>query len=240
MSLNIGRALQEGIARTLSRAGLLLAVVWFVLGLLNQLAYNSAIAGVLPDVPNQPMATLGPTLPLSPTAAGAVVFVLYLGSFVVVAAALRTFVTEETDTIPTEHFTRNLVLMLVNLIVGGIVYGIAVAIGLVLLIIPGIFIAVSLFFWNVYVIVEDQNFVESFQNSWALTSGNRLMLFVLGVVVVIVVAVVGGIFGVATAVLPGIVGLAFAQIGSAFTSVFAVATAARTYLQLTGAEAAAA
>ena len=248
MSVDIGQAIEEGGRRTIARNGLYFVVIWWVLGVLNGLFGNTVarnvydqFAGAMgPGGPPAGTPPMGPTLGLSAGVAGILSLLVALVVVVVGAAAVRTFVTEETETIPGEHFTHNLGWMLVNLIVGGIVFAVVVGIGFVFLIIPGLFLLVSLFFWNVYVVVEDENFVDAFQDSWALTSGNRIMLFVLGVVVVIVVAVVGGIFGVANAALPGIVGLAIAQIGSAFTSVFAVAAAARTYLQLTEGEAAAA
>lgn len=248
MSLDIGQAIEEGGKRTIARNGLYLVALWWVLGVLNSLFGNTIARNFIdqfrgsmgPGAPPMGSPAMGPTLGLSTGVAWILSFLVGLVVLVVTAAAFRTFVTSDTESLPRERFTRNLPWMLVNLIVGGIIFGIAVGVGLILLIIPGLFILVSLFFWNVYVIVEDQNFVEGFQNSWAATSGNRIMLFVLGVIVVIVTAILGAVFGVANAVLPGIVGLAITQIGSAFGSVFAVATAARTFLQLTEDEGAAA
>ncbi len=245
MSVDIGEAIQEGGSRTITRNGLYFVAIVWVLGVLNALFTNSITRSMMEDIPGAGQGpapfgppTVGPSLGLPPGVAGVLSFVVGLVTVVVSAAAIRTFVTAETETIPGDHFTRNLLWMLVNLIVGGIVFGIAVAIGFVLLVVPGIFLLVSLFFWNLYVVVEDQNFVDGFRNSWALSSGNRIMLFVLGVVVVIVMAVISVIFGVVNAILPGIVGLAIAQIGSAIASVFAIATAARTFVQLRAAESA--
>lgn len=240
MSVDIGQAIEQGGKRTLARNGLYFVVIVWVLGIVNGLVGNTMARNAFQQMPGgmgpgmgPGAGAVGPGLGLSPITAGVLSIVVGLVLAVVGAAALRTFVTEETETIPGEHFTHNLVWMLVNLIVGGIVFGIAVAIGLVLLVIPGLFLLVSLFFWNLYVVVEDQNFIEGFQNSWALTSGNRIMLFVLGVVVVIIGGVVGLIFGAPRFLLPGIIGLAVAQLGSAFGTVFGIATAARTYKQLT-------
>ena len=237
MSLNIGRALQEGIARTISQAGLLLAVAWFVLGLVNQLAYNSALAGVLPDVPNQPMATLGPTLPLSPPVAGAVVFLMYLASFVLVATALRTFVTDETRTVPGEYVTRNLGWMLANYFVGYLVFAVALWVGFLLLVVPGLLLLVSLYFWYVLVAVEDQNFVEAFRNSWSLAVGNRWQLLGLGLIVVVAGAVLYGVLFVVGSVLsPWTTLVAYAVVLAVF-GVFSAATTARAYVQLADVEA---
>jgi len=245
MSLNIGQAIEEGGKRTIARNGLYFVGIIWVLGILNGLVGNTIARNMFEQFPGGmgpgmggmgPGAgtAMGPGLGLPSGVAWVLSIVVGLALAIVGAAALRTFVTGERETLPSEHFTRNLVWMLLNLIIGGIVFGIAVAIGLVLLVIPGLFLLVSLFFWNVYVVVEDQNFIEGFQNSWALTGGNRIMLFVLGVVVVIIAGVVGAIFGVPRAFLPGFLGLAIAQLGSAFGSVFTIATAARTYEQLTG------
>ena len=243
MSVDIGQAVEEGAKRTVARNGLILVAVAWVLGVLNTLFGNTITRGMMEQIPTGPGAgpgagpfgqpTVGPGLGLSPGVAGLLSLVVALLLVVLTAGAVRTFVTEDTETLPGERFTHNLGWMLLNLVVGGIVFGIVVGIGFVLLIIPGLFLLVSLFFWNVFVIVEDENFVEGFSNSWALTKGNRIMLFVLGVVVVIVSAIVGVVFGIPGAFLPGIVSVAVSQIGSAFTTVFGTATLARTYVQLT-------
>lgn len=237
MSVDIGQAIQEGGKRTFARNGLYLVVITWVLSVLSGLFSASVVRGMLQDFPGQgPMAPapMGPSLGLSPAVAGILSLLVSLVGLVVAAATIRTFVTDDTETLPGSRFTRNLVWMVVNLIVGWIVFSIVVGIGFVLLVLPGIFLLVSLFFWNVYVIVEDQNFIEGFQNSWALTRGNRIMLFILGVVVVIIGVVISWIFSVPQLVgLTGWIGLLVSTIGSAFVAVFLQATVARTYVQLT-------
>lgn len=236
MSVNIGQVIQEGGKRTVAKNGLyFIAIIW-ILSVINGLLGNTVARGFMGQFPGE-MApggppAMGPSLGLSPGLAMVLSLVIGLISVVVGAAALRTFVSDVTETIPTEYFTRNIVWMVINLIVGGIVFAIIVGIGFVFLIIPGIFLLVSLFFWNLYVVVEDQNFIEGLQNSWALTKGNRIMLFILGIIVIIITAVLGGVFGVAQVAVGGFVGLAITQLGSAIGTVFGVATAARTYNQL--------
>lgn len=238
MSLNIGRALQEGIARTVARNGLLLVAVMGVIGAVNTLAYNSAMASVFSDLPDGPAAMLGPTLPISPTVAGVATAVLYLATFVLTAVALRTFVTDETRRIPREYVTRNLGWFLVNYVVGYVVFLVAVVIGSALLFVPGIFLLVSLYFWFVLVAVEDQNFVAAFRNSWSLTRGHRWSLLGLGLTVMVVGMVVYGVlFGVALVTPPTIVLLVYAIVGAAL-GVFVFATTARAYVQLTEEDAA--
>ena len=121
----------------------------------------------------------------------------------------------------------------VNFIVGGIVFGIAVAFGFLVLIIPGIFLLVALAFWTVFVAVEDQNFVESFRSSWGLTRGHRLKLLLLGIVVVLASAIVGSLSGIATTGSESI-GFVLVQAGSALMGVFSTAVLAATYTEITG------
>lgn len=237
MSVNIGQVIQEGGKRTVAKNGLYFVAIIWILSVINGLLGNTVARNLMGQFPGEMgpggPPGMGPSLGLSPGIAIGLSLVISLILVIVGAAAIRTFVSAETNTIPTENFTRNLLWMLINLIIGGIVFGIIVGIGFVLLVIPGIFLLVSLFFWNLYVVVEDQNFIEGLQNSWALTKGNRIMLFFLGVIVIIITAVLSGIFGVPQVFVGGFVGLAIAQLGSALGTVFTVATAARTYNQLT-------
>lgn len=251
MSVDIGRAIEEGGKRTIAKNGLYLVAIAWVLGVLSTLFGNSAARGMMeqlrqfqgsnapPGMPFGPDA-MGPTLGLSPGVAWLLSIAVSLLGIVVVGAAFRTFVTEDTETLPAERFTRRVGWMWINLLVGWIVFWIAVSIGLVLLVVPGLFLLVSLLFFGVYVAAEDQNFIEGFQNSWALTRGNRLMLFLTGVVVVIVAIVVSWLFGLPQFALGGTIGLLISQVGSAFALVFMLATIARTYEQLEAAEPAAA
>ena len=246
MALDIGDAVRTGVNRTIARNGLLFVAVFFVLGAVNVLTTASMMRGFIPQQgfggmgPTGPMGQMGPaagpSLGLSPAVAGLVGLIVGIASVFVTIAAIRTFVSDETEAIPEEHFTHNALWAFLNVVVGGIVFGIIVAIGLILLIIPGLFLLVSLFFWNVFVVVEDRNFIDGFRESWSLTDGHRLRLFLLGVVVVVVTVVVGAIFGI-PAVIGGYVGMIVTQVGSALTTVFSVATVAAAYNQLTAGEA---
>ncbi|MFB9809485.1 hypothetical protein ACFFQF_32425 [Haladaptatus pallidirubidus] len=124
----------------------------------------------------------------------------------------------------------------INFVIGGIIFGIIVALGFVALIVPGIFLLVTLAFWTVYVAVEDQNFIKAFRSSWGLTRGYRLNLFVLGVTVTLLILLVNLVFGLgnlASGSLVGdIVALVFAQVASAITTVFSTAVLATAYTEL--------
>lgn len=245
MSVDIGRAIEEGGRRTLARNGLYLVAITWVLGVLNSLFGNTVARGMFQQIPQgsvppgMPFSpdVVGPTLGLPTGVASLLSFVAGLVGIAVVGLAFRTFASEDTETLPGDRLTRNLGWMWINLLVGWIVFWIVVVIGLVFVVIPGLFLLTALFFWGVHVAVEDENFVSGFQRSWELTRGNRFWLFVLGVVVVIIAAIVTAIFGFAD-VAGGWIGLLVGQLGSAFAGVFILATAARTYVQLTAEESA--
>ena len=235
MSLDIEQALREGYERTIAPNGVILAGVFFVLSGINAVA----AAGAGPRYPAMRFGMFGrpstpiiwPELPIP--LAGLLSLLASLGTIAVAIAALRTFVTDETETLPEDHFRRRIGWAFLNFLVGAVVFGITVGVGFVLLVIPGIFLLVSLIFWEVVVAVEDENFVESFRRSWQLAQGNRWQLFGLGFVVLLVTLVVNAAFSVPGALVGGFGGVLFAQAGSAVTTVFGSAVLARSYCQLT-------
>ena len=221
MTLDVIGVLQEGIERTVARNGLLFIGLLFALGVLNTL-----VAIPLGGAPGT-----GPPAEGAPFVAAAVGLLASLASVILFIAALRTFVSDETERIPRKYATRNLVWALLNLVIGGIVFTIGVFLGLVALVVPGLFLLVSLFFWNVFVVVEDENFIEGFQRSWGLTKGDRLQLFGLGVLVFLIALAVELVFGIPALIDP-LVGAIFTQAGSAITTVFIIATIAAAYNRL--------
>lgn len=243
MPFSITAALQEGLERLFSRLGATFAGILFVFGILNAVFSATMAARFVGRPMGGPAPGMGPgmgpgtsmvpTVGLPWPVAAVFTLVLWIASAIVGIAALRAFVGDVDTSVDATLFTRNIGWVLVNIVVGGVVFGLAVAIGLVLLVVPGLFLLVSLIFWSLYVAVEDTSFVEGFRRSWALTSGHRIRLFGLGVVVLLIVGVVSGLFSTPARVgAPGIGALVVAQIGSAVTSVFTSATLARAWVQL--------
>jgi hypothetical protein len=233
MTLDIGGLLREGFERTTARNGLILVAITYALGIPGAVISGS-INQQFEAAAGPGAGSAGATMPELPL--GLIVLtslVVGLLSVIVTVGAVRTFATDDTETLPIDRFTDNLGWVLLNMIVGGIVFGVLVGIGFVLFIIPGLFLLVALFFWQYYVILEGDSFVDGFQSSWEATSGQRFQLFGLGVVVVIISAVVGFVFGLPAAFVPGPAGTLVQQIGSAFTQTFTLATGARTYVALT-------
>lgn len=232
MSVAIGRMLSEGVERTVSRNGLLLAAIFYAVSLPS--AVVSGGVNRQAGMGTQPTMGSPPEVGLPFGLAAGLALVLSLASLVVTVGAMRTFVSENRETLDADDFTDDLPLVVVNLVVGGFLFGLAVGLGTLLLVVPGLFLLTSLFFWNYHVVVEGDSFVDGFANSWELTRGNRLELFVLGVVAVVINALVGLVFSIPGIVLPTVVGFLVGQVGSTVANVFVLATASRTFVHLTG------
>ncbi|MFB6294951.1 MAG: hypothetical protein ABEI97_04280 [Candidatus Nanohaloarchaea archaeon] len=222
MALDIGAAVEDGARRTLERNGLLLVTAFVLINLASSLlGVGSGTGAGAPAVAGNPAAIAIIGLAVS------------LLSVVVSIAALRVFVTDETETVPDEAFKRNMGSALLHTVIGGILFGIAVGVGLILLVIPGVYLLLALFFWTVFVAVEDQSFHEAMQSAWELSKGHKWQLLGLLLVIAIINILLSIVGAAASFAGPRIVGLAVMQILSAFGGVFALAVQARAYEQLT-------
>lgn len=247
MSVQIIGALSDGVGKVATREGFILLSLFYVL---------SAVSGVinallLPGSPSTVETSTGPipaagTQPsfesLLPALSAALALSLLIGliSVILTIGALRIFVTGES--LSSEVFTRNLPLVFINYTLGGIIYTIIVGLGLIFLIIPGIFFMITLVFWTIFVAVEDENFVSAFGDSWRLTKGSRLQLFGLGLVVTVVGVPISAPFGLVSSgvvLLAGggtaaqVVSSLIGPIGSVITTMVTLGTLAAAYHQLT-------
>jgi Ca2+/Na+ antiporter len=246
--MDIEDALRAGYDRTTARSGLLLAAVFFVISLISTIAAQSdaqrtlnQMGGQLPEfMQDLPMAG-GPSgpLPLAFNIPGSLTTLMNLGSsiafIVMTIAAYRVFASDAREKIPEEAYKRNMGSAALNGIIASIIFGILFVIGLVLLVIPGIYIGVSLAFFLIFISLEDKSFIDSLQSSWELTKGRRLSVFLLFVAVLVVNIVVSVIGGIASAV----VGAAVPQLGAivniavgAALTVFGLAVLLNAYYQL--------
>ncbi|HET7323726.1 MAG TPA: hypothetical protein VFJ06_05285 [Halococcus sp.] len=238
MQVKTTSMLKKGYRRTIQRNGLAL------MGILFALYATSGLIGVgitqwvasQQFVPGDIQTT--PILLVPPIVAGILGLVVGVATLVVSIAAIRVFVSDETERLPREYFTRNMLWVAVNFIVGAIVFAIIVTLGFVALIVPGIFLLVTLAFWSVYVAVEEENFIAAFRSSWGLTRGHRLNLLLLGVAVLVITILVEAVFDLGH--LGGgsleLVVILLSQVGGAITTVFSTAVLAAAYTELTRAE----
>lgn len=90
--------------------------------------------------------------------------------------------------------------VIVPLIVNGFLKGIAVAIGFILLIVPGIFLATMWAVTGPAIVVERAGIIDAFQRSWDLVRGEFwpvLGAYVIAYLILIVAGIVAGIVGIA-------------------------------------------
>jgi hypothetical protein len=215
MTLQLGRAISDGIKRILTPTGGILLVVFLALQLLTQASINTAVVSVFSDGPaGEIEAALGLTLPVSGTVAGGLfagAIVLSSAYFVVLSRALTRPKTALSG-FPSALYTRRMGRSTLSMFVGGLVVGLAIMIGFVFFFLPGIFLAVCFLFFTFAVGVEDRGIVGALKRSWGLSRGNRLKLAAL----VILAGVIGAI--------SGIVGTIFDIAGSAIVGELMVNT----------------
>jgi len=251
MSLQIDQALREGFNRTIARSGLILVGVFLVFSFANAVVAQSfsqqmlEFAQQFSDQPIQPGQGAGQT-PFAPGAGQQtplavplplpVLGLLSLAGAIVAEAirivAIRVFASDNTESVPGETVRRRIVLATLNGIVGGFVVYLLTAIGLVLLIVPGVYIALSFFFVRQEIAVADKNFVDALRDSWALTAGDRWELLGLAVIV-FVINLVASSPTLVLSFLDQTVATVLGIVIGSFTAVFGIAVATRAYTQLT-------
>lgn len=242
MSLDVGDALREGASRTTAANGLLLMTGFAAVAVASLVAQHSYLSwaieeGLLtPEVRELMGQNPAPMAVGVPVAAA---LGLWAGTAIVAEGlrivAIRTFVSRYTDRIPAVLVTRRLGWAVLNGFVGTVLVNLLIVLGSVLFVVPGVFLALSLFFVRQEIAVEDVNFVEAMANSWDLARGNRVELAVLAVVWITLAVglwIVGGVIGVALSGAPAVAAAISVVLGAPLT-VFGVAVGARAYVQLT-------
>ncbi|GAA0463893.1 hypothetical protein MUK72_08265 [Halococcus dombrowskii] len=271
MTLDIDVAIRRGFSRTFNRNGLLLIGAFLIFGLVSAVLVQTAslqLVERLNDLAAQtptpgPGAGSGASTPPTTTGDPAGTQPLALPIPLIVAAplaaltpfigevlriiAVRTLVSEHTESIPRAFARENIVWATLNGFFGGIVVWFIVTIGgivgLIGLLIGGplvaAFFATSFFFVRQEIAVENKNFIDALTDSWRLTSGHRIGLFALAVVIWLiglVVSIPGTAIGfLAGAGSPGLATIAVTIVSVALgsvTTVFGIAVAARAYDQL--------
>ncbi len=231
-SIKIANTFRYAGGRIATRNGLLFVAAYALVQLLSQVATQSLAARVLAgQLPAGEAENLYPLAVDGPLAvSGGLTVVLFLCGTVLGVLAIRAF-HRNLDAFPTADHTRRLVRTTVVALVVSLLVSLAIAVGTVLLIFPGIFLAVSLVFAVLVAVVEDAGVIESLKRSWSLASGNRLRLFAIGFVFVLVSGIVGGVFGVIGFFAPLVGEIAGAAATGAVT-VFGLALVVGAYRQL--------
>jgi len=245
MGLDIGDALEQGLSRATERNALPLLAAFALLGLVDAAIGQTLLDNLLRrfaevlrdqgelDAAGQLEALFGQgplVLPNVPTSA---LLVAGLVTFVVREAVRvisdRTFVSDETERL--HEPGRNIALATLNSVVASIVIAVLLVVGVVLLVLPALFVAVVFFFTRQEIAVEDKSFVDALSDSVSLTKGSRLEIFALAAVLFVlsfVVTLVGDAFGALGALAGDVAGVVL----GAAVAVYASAVAAQAYRQL--------
>jgi hypothetical protein len=253
MTLDIGQTLNEGLSRLTARTGLLLVVVFLVIGVVSTVAQQSLNVAVLetlvtsseaagpnaespvqPDVAQMLQEQLQAQQAASPLAvdipalfALLLVFLFAFGAEAATMVAIRIFAGQQAEPVSADT-TENLVSVTLNGFVGGIVVATIVSIGLLLFILPGVFLYVSFLFLRQEIALENRSFIDALAESWKVTKGSRLQL----VGLVAILSVLAGIALVPTLLGP-VAGTAVSLIVGPAIGVFGIAVTTRAYTQLT-------
>lgn len=170
-------------------------------------------------------------LGLSAGAAFAGLLALALVAEAASIVAVRVFAVEDAASVSSEHVTENILLATLNGFVGGIVVWGLIVVGSLFFLLPGIILAVLFYFLRQEIALKNKNFIQAMADSWRITKGNRIEVFLVGAILVIVSrleevssAVVG------TVSTPG--GTIVAAIVGGVLTAFGAAVATRAYVQI--------
>lgn len=266
MGIDISQALREGASRITGKNGLVLVTVFTGIALLTAVLFQSFIVSATDSALAAFQSASPQELGLSATeyddaisefetvreqaqtaaplavevsagiAAGGLLLLALVGEAVSIAA-VRVFATDEMGTATTDLVTDNVLLATLNGFIGGIIVWGLILLGSVVLLLPGIALAVLFYFLRQEIAINDKNFIQGMADSWRITKGNRVEVFLVGAVLVIVSRLEE-----ATSAAVGVVStpagtVAAAVIGGLLTA-FGAAVATRAYVQLDGAESA--
>jgi hypothetical protein len=194
MALQLGQALGRGTRRALSVSGIVALALTICYQIVFVGSLNTIIVNQLPSsVQADDLHTIGFTLPLSTEVATVLTFaaLLFGVGVVVVTARLLTRDFRDLSSLPSELFTRRIGFAFLSAFAVSVVLVVVIPLGFAFLILPGLFLTVSLQFTLFAIAVEDAGPVNALRRSWKLASGNRWRLLAL----VVLFAIIGGIGG---------------------------------------------
>ena len=231
MTLRLSSAVGDGLRRAATRTGAILFGILFVLQLVNGTSVNTLIDAVAPP---EAAINAGLTLPVSGSVAGAIAAVGYLCSTAYLVVVARAFARPQSElsTFPSDLYTRRVGRATLSMLVAGIVTFVAVMLGFVLFVVPGVFLAICFLFFLFAIGVEDRGPFGALRRSWALSRGNRLRLAAIVLLYAatgVAVGVVGSILELAGVPAVGDVATALVS-AAAFVALYGITASA--YLQL--------
>jgi len=168
---------------------------------------------------------------LSAGVAAAGVLVLAIGAEAVSIVAVRVFAADEPGTATTDLVTDGVLLATLNGFVGKIVVWGLVLVGSLFLLVPGIVLAVLFFFLRQEVAIHNKNFVQGMADSWRITKGHRVEVFLVGAILVIV-SRLEEVTSAAVSIVSTPAGTVAAAVVGGLLGTFGTAVATRAYVQI--------
>lgn len=228
MSLSLRGVLGDGVGRLRSVNGTLFVGIVFLLTAATEAVLGGLRLRLTLPGPTQELLTVSPvSLSVSaPVWALSVGLVLLVGSTLAATIVLtRLVLADEMETVPIDVYDA-LVPSVARLAVAGLIVLVVTFIGSIFLLVPGLFILVSLLFYAVF-IARGEGILSSLRKSWGLARGSRLKLFALFLVLFVLNI---GLEGVAYLVPSAMIGLLLGATGT----VYALVVTVEAYRQLGG------
>jgi len=232
MAFQIGDTLGDGIGRAFTYSGVVLMALLFLYQVLFLVAVNSFALQYLPtEATESSQFVLSAPIPLAVAGGGVVVGLLLGVVLYLVAARALTREREALDSMPAELFTRRIGRATLSAVGANLVVSLAVSVGFLLLVVPGVFLTLSFLFVIFVVGVEDERAVDALRRSWALAGGNRWRLLALVAVVTVAAAVASSVASALSLVSPAAGELLSLAVSAVF-GVVAYGILAEAYLRL--------
>jgi len=233
MTLSIGASLQNGLRRSATRSGLVVFLLTLVYQIVLIAATNTLAVDLLQQIGVDDVPAVGVTLPVSMLVAAAIAVGALLFGLASYPISIRLLSREQTAlaTLPRSLFTRRLGRLVVSTLAVTLVMTPPIVLGF-LLIVPGLYLAVSLQFTVFAIATEDAGPLTAFRRSWTLATGNRWRL--LGMLVVAaLIGLASGLGTLAAAISPA-AGQVVAAIATAAAVVVTYGVLADAFRQLGG------
>jgi len=233
MTLSIGASLQNGLRRSATRSGLVVFLLTLVYQIVLIAATNTLAVDLLQQIGVDDVPAVGVTLPVSMLVAAAIGVGALLFGLASYPISVRLLSREQTAlaTLPRSLFTRRLGRLVVSTLAVTLVMTPPIVLGF-LLIVPGLYLAVSLQFTVFAIATEDAGPLTAFRRSWTLATGNRWRL--LGMLVVAaLIGLASGLGTLAAAISPA-AGQVVAAIATAAAVVVTYGVLADAFRQLGG------
>jgi hypothetical protein len=249
-TLAVGDAFAGAAARVGRPAGLLLLAAYLFVGFAGTVATTTLFGQLLPQFREAVIANSAATpselpaftpsplaLSTTPETAVAMVAVTALLAEAVNVVAIRTFV-REAESVPGE-VVDGLASVTARSFLANVLAQVAVFVGLVAFVLPGVFLAIGFYLVRPVIAIEGGGVLPALRRSWRLAAGNRARVLLVLLTLVLLgqfATLPGAMLG--SGGTAGVVGSVLGVLLGAAVTTFGAAVAARVYVRLAGIDAA--